>query len=176
MKPLTIRQAVEKYLDVVHLSRSKNTVDTYQFATRAFQASLASRDVDLDAPIASLTEESISWFAEDLKLQSAATEAVYLQAVRGFYKFLVAERLATINLPRLDLLKQQRARRLGVRLPQFPTSDIERLLEHVSAAAFVNGSGTRSTATRIKGSCLPANARRHGAPSSRGMQAAAGPG
>jgi integrase/recombinase XerC len=138
MKTLTIRQAVEKYLDVVHLSRSKNTVDTYLFATRAFQASLASRGVDLDAPIASLTEESISWFAEDLKEQSAATEALYLQAARGFYKFLVAERLATINLPRLDLLKQQRARRLGVRLPQFPASDIEQLLEHVSAAAFVN--------------------------------------
>ena len=63
---------------------------------------------------------------------------LYLQAARGFYKYLAAERLATINLPRLDLLKQQRARRLGVRLPQFPTSDIERLLEYVSPADFVN--------------------------------------
>lgn len=136
MKTLSIRQAVEKYLDVVHLSRSKNTVDTYLFATRAFQECLKSRDVDLDAPISLLTEEGISWFAEDLKEQSPATEALYLQAVRGFYKFLAAERLATINLPRLDLLKQQRARRLGVRLPQFPASDIERLLEYVSAKDF----------------------------------------
>jgi integrase len=37
----------------------------------------------------------------------------------------------------LDLLKQQRARRPGVRLPQFPASAIERLLEHVSAKGFV---------------------------------------
>jgi integrase/recombinase XerC len=139
MKPVTIRQAVEKYLDMVHLARSKNTVDTYLFATRAFQECLASRGMDLDSPIASLTEEGISWFAEDLKARSSATEALYLQAVRGFYKFLAAERLATINLPRLDLLKQQRARRPGVRLPQFPASDIEHLLEHVSADGFISG-------------------------------------
>jgi site-specific recombinase XerD len=138
VKTLSIRQAVEKYLDVVHLSRSKNTVNTYLFATRAFQACLASRHVDLDAPISSLTEEGISWFAEDLKEHSPGTEAVYLQAVRGFYKFLAAERLAAINLPRLDLLKQQRARRPGVRLPQFPASDIERLLEYVSAKDFAS--------------------------------------
>lgn len=138
MKSLTIRQAVEKYLDVVQLSRSKNTVDTYLFATRAFQECLVARSIDLDSPVAGLTEEGISWFAEDLKPQSSATEALYLQAVRGFYKFLAAERLATINLPRLDLLKQQRARRLGVRLPQFPASDIEHLLEHVSRPDFVN--------------------------------------
>ena len=137
MKHPSIREAVDHYLDMVHLSRSKNTVDTYLFATRAFQQSLTSHGMDLDAPVSTLSEEGISWFAEDLKEQSPATEALYLQAARGFYKYLAAERLATINLPRLDLLKQQRARRLGVRLPQFPASDIERLLEHVSSDNFI---------------------------------------
>lgn len=80
MKTPSIRQAVAKYLDVVQLSRSKNTVDTYLFATRAFQECLASRNIDVDAPVSSLTEEGISWFAEALKEQAPATEALYLQA------------------------------------------------------------------------------------------------
>jgi len=45
---------------------------------------------------------------------------------------LAAERLAEINLPRLDLLLEQRVRKPGIRLPQFPTSDIERVLGYVS--------------------------------------------
>jgi integrase len=51
--------------------------------------------------------------------------------VAGFYEYVAAERLAEINLPRLKLLIRQRARRPGIRLPQFPSADIERVLEFV---------------------------------------------
>ena len=42
---------------------------------------------------------------------------------------MAAERLADINLPRLRLLIRQRARRPGIRLPQFPAEDIQRVLD-----------------------------------------------
>ena len=136
MKGPTVRQAVQDFLDTVRLARSKNTFDTYSFALRAFQDLLTQRDVDLDGPVSAFTEEGIAWFTQYLKEQSPATEQLYLQAAKSFYRFLAAERLANINLPRLDLLRQQRARRPGLRLPQFPASDIERLLDYASAKEF----------------------------------------
>ena len=137
MKSTSIRQATLDFLDTVRLARAKNTFETYNFALRAFQDSLSTRNVDLDAPVSGLSEDAIAWFADYLKDQSPATETLYLQAARSFFKYLAAEKLAPINLPRLDLLKQQRARRPGVRLPQFPASDIEQLLQYVSAKGFV---------------------------------------
>jgi integrase len=47
--------------------------------------------------------------------------------------------LADVNLPRLRLLIRQRARRPGIRLPQFPAQDIAQVLEFVSAQAFTAG-------------------------------------
>ena len=40
--------------------------------------------------------------------------------------------LAEINLPSMDLLIEQRTRKPGIRLPQFPTNEIERVLDFVS--------------------------------------------
>ena len=51
-----------------------------------------------------------------------------------FFKYLAAEQLAEINLPRMDLLIEQRTRKPGIRLPQFPTNDIDRVLDVVSDA------------------------------------------
>jgi integrase len=64
-----------------------------------------------------------------LKNHAPTTERLYLTAVSGFFEFLVAERLAEINLPRIRLLIQQRARKPGQRLPQFPASQIDLILE-----------------------------------------------
>lgn len=137
MKSISIGRAAVDFLETVRLARAKNTYHTYSYALRAFQNLLSRRKIDLDGPVAGLSEDAIAWFADHLKDLSPATETLYLQAVRSFFKFLAAEKLAPINLPRLDLLKQQRARRPGVRLPQFPATDIEALLEYVSANAFV---------------------------------------
>jgi integrase len=67
-----------------------------------------------------------------LKAFAPATEQLYVRAAARFYKYLAAERLAEINLPRMDLLIEQRTRKPGIRLPQFPTNDIERVLEFVA--------------------------------------------
>ncbi len=133
----TIRSAAQSYLDTVGLARSKNTHDTYSYALQGFLGVLASHGVDPDGSVHALSEDAISWFASSLKDLSPATEHLYLQAAKGFYKFLAAEKLADINLPRLDLLRQQRSRRQGIRLPQFPADDIQRLLEYASSPGFV---------------------------------------
>jgi integrase len=52
--------------------------------------------------------------------------------VVGFYEFLAGENLAPINLPRIRLLIKQRARKPGIRLPQFPKSAIEKVLDYAA--------------------------------------------
>jgi integrase len=84
------------------------------------------------SPAGVLTEDQISKFVMHLKAFAPATEQLYVRAIARFYKYLAAERLAEINLPRMDLLIEQRTRKPGIRLPQFPTSDIERVLVFVS--------------------------------------------
>jgi site-specific recombinase XerD len=133
----TIADAAAAYLETVRLARSQNTYDTYSYAIRAFLDVLAVRRAAPSNDLTSLSEDAISWFAASLKDLSPATEHLYLQAAKGFFKFLAAEKLADVNLPRLDLLKQQRSRRPGIRLPQFPADDIQKLLEHVSQGGFV---------------------------------------
>jgi site-specific recombinase XerD len=136
MSPISIQTAILSFLETVRLARSKNTHATYSFALRAFQDMLTTRGLSPALPVSALSEDGISWFADYLKHQSPATEHLYLQAAKSFYKYLAAERLADINLPRLDLLKQQHARRPGIRLPQFPAQDIERVLSYVEDEGF----------------------------------------
>jgi len=125
----TIREAIAKHLDIVTLARSQHTARAYSNALVIFQRVLKKHNLDAETtPIESLTEEAFAWLLQALKDYSPATEQIYLQAAKGFYKFLVAERLADINLPRLELFIEQRARRPGIRLPQFPAEDIERVL------------------------------------------------
>jgi len=72
-----------------------------------------------------VSEDVVAPFAAELKALSPATEQLYLTAVAGFFEFLVAERLADINLARVRLLIRKRSRKPGVRLPQFPRIQIE---------------------------------------------------
>jgi len=132
MSKITIKSAITSFLDTVKLARSKNTFDTYSFALQSFSILLVKRKIDLSSPASFLPEDGISWFATSLKNYAPSTEQLYLQAVKSFYKYLDAERIANINLSRIDLLKQQHSRRPGIRLPQFPAADIERVLEFVS--------------------------------------------
>ena len=133
-KPVTIASAVQEYLQIVGQSRLKNTAVTYTKAMKSFQIMLVENNLDPEvSPAAELTEDVLADYAVYLKNYAPATERLYIQAAQGFYKFLAAERLANINLPRLELLLKQRVRRTGIRLPQFPAEDIERVLEFVSA-------------------------------------------
>ncbi len=126
----TITQAIEKYLRSVEQARSSNTVKTYRNGLQNFLDTLNSHKIRPESVLVmDLSEDSIAWLAEDLKTESPATERLYLTAVSGFFEFLAAEKLAEVNLPRIRLLIRQRARRPGIRLPQFPKEDIEKVLE-----------------------------------------------
>jgi site-specific recombinase XerD len=133
----SIRQAIIEYLESIALSRSKNTYNTYSYALIAFEESLTSKGINVDTSSpADLSEDAISWFASMLKDYSPSTEKLYLIAVKGFYEYLAAERLANPNLPRVRLLIRQRSRRPGQRLPQFPRDEIENLLDYAINFAY----------------------------------------
>lgn len=129
--PITIAQAVAAFLDNVRLARSEKTATAYRHALNAFQAVLDNHQLPCQStPAQNLPEDAIAWFAAFLKDKAPATERMYLTATAGLYEFLAAERLASPNLPRLRMLIHQRARKQGQRLPQFPRSDIELVIDY----------------------------------------------
>jgi site-specific recombinase XerD len=129
----TIASAIKEYLEVVKLARSQNTALTYGKALKEFKKVLVKAKIDPETSLAGvLTEDMVSKFVMHLKSFSPATEQLYVRATARFYKYLAAERLAEINLPRMDLLIEQRTRKPGIRLPQFPTNEIERVLDFVA--------------------------------------------
>ncbi len=136
------------YLDGVMLARSANTARTYRNALQAFAHTLQAHDLPPEkTPVADLPEDAIAWLAADLKTLAPATERLYLTAAAGFYEYLAAEQLASINLPRVRLLIRQRARRAGVRLPQFPREAIEQVLAY---AAHLHEQPTEHDAERLR--------------------------
>src|SRR5437867_8741920 len=104
-KSSTISSVIMEYLEVVKLARSQNTALTYGKALKEFKKVLLKAKIDPEtSPASVLTEDLISKFVMYLKSFSPATEQLYVRAIARFYKYLAAERLAEINLPRMDLL------------------------------------------------------------------------
>ena len=135
----TIDQALATYNDIIKTGRSAHTARTYANALNSFRAALVRNHLDpATAPCSDLTEDAITWLVKSLKEHSPATERLYVQAAAGFYQYLDAEKLADINLSRMNLLIRQRSRRPGIRLPQFPADDIAKLLEVVQKPGFAN--------------------------------------
>ena len=127
-----IADAIRSFLDGVSLARSANTHRTYRNGLEVFQAVLIEHKLDpLKTTVSALKEDAIAWLAAALKGHAPTTERLYLTAATGFYEYLAAENLASINLPRVRLLIRQRARRPGQRLPQFPREAIEQIVDHM---------------------------------------------
>ncbi|HEX7556639.1 MAG TPA: tyrosine-type recombinase/integrase, partial [Leptolinea sp.] len=82
------------------------------------------------------TEETVAWMINRLKDHAPSTERLYLTATTGFFEFLASENLATINLPRIQMLIHQRARRPGQRLPMFPRDNIDTIVEHMLTKSY----------------------------------------
>ena len=121
-----------KYVDTVKLTRSEHTARAYKNALSEFSKVLVEKWLNPQTtPIEKLTEDLLSPFAAYLNTFSPATEHLYLQAVKGFYEFVDSERFTEINLSRVRILIRLRSRRPGIRLPQFPVDDIERVLGFV---------------------------------------------
>ncbi len=112
---------MQRYLDMVKLSRSKHTMLAYKNALQIFRDVLAKRGMHPDsAPIEKLAEDSFAKFVDHLNDYAPATEQLYLQAVKGFYLFVDAEKLIDVNQSRLTVLIRQRSRRTGTRYPAVP--------------------------------------------------------
>jgi integrase len=148
----TISQAISDYLVSVASARKEHTARTYTNVLRIFSSVLKERWHDpSETPIGRLTEDAITWLAAHLKAYSSATERLTITAVKGFYEYVAAEKLADVNLPRLRLLIRQRTRKPGIRLPQFPSEDIERLLAHISDPATIPVyTGDEAAALRLR--------------------------
>lgn len=128
---LTVDEAVQGYIKTVQDARSENTARAYANAMNAFMRVLKEHWIEAESPVAQISEDGIAWLLVYLKVFASSTERLYTQAVKGFYQYLAGEKLADINLPRLDLFIRKRSRRASQRLPQFPRDNIERVLEFV---------------------------------------------
>jgi integrase/recombinase XerC len=131
---ISVQAAIHAYLDSVALARSSNTTRTYRNGLAIFLSVLEDHKLKPgETPVSDLSEDSIGWLAAALKDHAPTTERLYLTAATGFFEYLAAENLAQINLPRVRLLVHQRARRPGIRLPQFPHDDIDKVLDYAES-------------------------------------------
>ena len=128
----TLRQAGDDYLLTVALSRSERTAKIYACALDVLFAVLAEQGLAPEqAGPEALDAEALKIFIEHLAREySPATEQLYLVAVRGFYEYLEAEELISVNQARLRQLIRRRSRRRTQKLPQFPHDEIEQLLAY----------------------------------------------
>jgi len=127
---ITIAESFKDYLESIKYARSENTHLAYSSAIKFLWMTLESHNIDPEVDgVDFIREEIISWFAYDLKGYSAASEQLYITAVKGYLEYLIAEDLSNINLSKVKLLIKQRTRKPGKRLPQFPTDDIFKILE-----------------------------------------------
>ena len=131
----TLAEAVQGYLKTIQEARSQNTARAYANAMDAFMRVLKEHWIEAESPVSQLSEDGAAWMLSYLKVYSSATERLYTQAVKGFYQYLAGEKMAEVNLPRLDLFIRNRTRRAGQRLPQFPREDIERVLSFTNEIA-----------------------------------------
>lgn len=150
---MNIADSFKEYLESVELSRSINTHLAYSNAIKYLWMTLISHNIDptMDS-VNELHEEVISWFASDLKGYAAASEQLYITAVKGYIEFLIAENLSDINLSKVKLLIKQRTRRPGIRLPQFPAEDIIKILNKLEKIEFglINSDRDKLRAMRNK--------------------------
>lgn len=131
----SIQESINHYLETVKFSRSTNTERTYRNALNVFQQDLIDNGIDLNGDVSFINESVMISFISSLKNYSPATERLYITASAGYFEYLAAEHLSQINLPRMRLLIRQRARRPGIRLPQFPRNDIENCLKYATYLA-----------------------------------------
>ena len=149
--PLMITDVIVRYIDIVKLSRSEHTARAYKNGLNIFTEVLTEKWLDpLTTPIEKITEDIIAPFAMYLKVFAPATEFLYLQAVKGFYEYVDSERYVEINLSRVRTLIRQRARRPGIRLPQFPADDIQKILAYITDVSNLNQLGQNEEELNIR--------------------------
>ena len=126
----TIERTIEMFLENIGLSRSANTEKTYRNAMNAFLQMLAEKGISRDQQISDLSEKIFSDYAKYLKAYSPSTESLYINVAKNYFEFLAAEEIKNFNLFQTKLLIKNRTRKPGIRLPQFPQHDIEKVIDY----------------------------------------------
>jgi integrase/recombinase XerC len=130
----TISTAIASYISTVEMARSQNTVRTYHNGMNIFVIVLNDKGINPETTqIEDLPAIALGWMIAALQSYAPTSERLYLTAVMGFFEYLVAESLSTINLTHLRLLIRQRARRPGLRLPQFPRTAIDEVINYAQS-------------------------------------------
>lgn len=126
----TIERTIEMFLENIGLSRSANTEKTYRNAMNAFLQMLTEKGISRDQNISDLSEKIFSDYAKYLKAYSPSTESLYINVAKNYFEFLAAEEIKNFNLFQTKLLIKNRTRKPGIRLPQFPQHDIEKVIDY----------------------------------------------
>ncbi len=136
-KPVSIYEAVKRFLENITLSRSPKTALAYRNGLNAFLNSMQdNKQINIKETICDESlEEQISPFMDTLKYYSPATERLYITAVYNFFVFITAEGIYEPNLARIKMIIKQRARVPGQRLPQFPRKAIDALVKYANSLA-----------------------------------------
>ena len=155
---ISVSEAIEQYLATVtrrssDWAQKKNaTARSYRNGLNTFRQALKDAQIDPDTTnVSTIREDWIDHLIDALNDKSPATENLYLSAASNFYHYLAAHELAEINLPRLKELINQRSRKLGRRIPQFPRDEIERLIEYAQNLATKSVEDAGTTAKTEKG-------------------------
>jgi integrase/recombinase XerC len=128
----TVQEAIERFYSVVKGSKSVNTARAYAGALDRFTLCMIDNDADpIHSPIDGFREDWVGKFAEYLTAAAPTTQKLYMSVLVQFYKFLFAEELQKVNLPRVEMLSRSRTRKVGARLPQFPQNDIDKMCDYV---------------------------------------------
>jgi integrase/recombinase XerC len=122
-----------EWLSSIKAARAAKTHETYRNGIRSFLIFLADAEgIKPTYSISRLKEKHVGAFAGWLKEKSKSTEAVYLTAVRKFYRYLNAEEVCTFNIEKVDYLVESRSRKSKERAPIFPKAEIERVLDSIA--------------------------------------------
>lgn len=133
---LSIREAVEGFLDELSVGKQPYTVKSYAVSLRRFQNFLESaKELPAGSLTNSLTVDHAIDFGKSLQGLAPATIRNYLAAISEFYRYLSARRLVDVDMAdhqRLfSSLKQMRPRSFS--LPRVPTDEmIDALIKAVS--------------------------------------------
>jgi site-specific recombinase XerD len=129
---ISIQSASNKFLAVIKQTRSRNTHISYTKGIGGFLEVISLSGINvLTTSSQEIKEECLIEFLDRLNQFSPATEQLYSITAARFYNFLMAERLADINLARVREIIKMRTRRTSQRLPQFPRTEIEQIISHV---------------------------------------------
>ena len=127
---VSITKTIEMFLENIGLSRSENTEKTYRNAMNAFVDFLTEKGIEPDNAIDALNEKIFGDYAKYLKAYSPSTESLYINVAKNYFEFLAADEIKTFNLFQTKLLIKNRTRKPGIRLPQFPEHDIDKVLDY----------------------------------------------